>query len=266
MLESKRLLITGVINRNSLAFAVAREAQRLGAEVALTSFGRVRRMTERSATRLDPVPPVFELDARDPDSFAGLTQSLRAHWGGVDGALHSMAYAPADAVGGSFLATPLESALDAFTVSAYSLSPLAGALRELFPPEGGAIAGLDFDASVAWPAYNWMGVAKAGFEAVSRYLARELGQDGIRVNLVSAGPIATAAAGGIEGFQPLAEAWAQQAPLGWDVDDPEPVARTVCFLLSDYSRGITGEIIHVDGGFHAVGAADSAAVGVETAL
>lgn len=265
MLTDKRILITGVVNRDSIAFETARLAQEMGAEVALTSFGRIRRITERAAKSLAEPCPVFELDARDQDTFAALGSNLSAHWDGVDAALHAIAFAPADAIGGSFLDTPVESAVDAFTVSAFSLKPLATTLLPLFPQEGaatgngaaprrsGAIVGLDFDATVAWPTYDWMGVSKAALEATSRYLARDLGPHGVRVNLVSAGPVRTVAAGGIKGFAQLADQWGDQAPLGWDPADAGPVAAACCFLMSNHARGITGEIVHVDGGFHALG-------------
>ncbi len=254
MLAGKRVLITGVVNRHSIAFETARLAQELGAEIALTSFGRVRRITERAAKGLEEPCPVFELDARDQDSFAALGDELGSHWGGVDAALHAIAFAPADAIGGAFLDTPVESAVDAFTVSAFSLKPLAATLLPLFPDGTGAVVGLDFDASVAWPTYDWMGVSKAALEATSRYLARDLGPYGVRVNLISAGPLRTVAAGGIKGFSQLADLWGAQAPLGWDPSDAGPVASAACFLMSEFARGITGEIVHVDGGFHALGA------------
>ena len=253
LLDGKRLLITGVATRRSIAFAVAERAQREGAEVALTSFGRARRLTERAAARLPEPPDVLELDVNRPEDFDALASELRDRWGGLDGAVHSIAFAPEDALGGNFLNTPPESAETAFRTSAYSFKALGGALAPLFQ-DGGALVGFDFDASVAWPVYDWMGVSKAALEAVSRYLARDLGPSGVRVNLVSAGPLETPAASGIDGFQHLAASWKRQAPLGWDTDDAAPVAEAVCFLLSDWSRGVTGEILHVDGGFHAMGA------------
>src|SRR5215218_6876314 len=209
MLDGKKLLITGVVNRESIAYEVARQAQEAGAEVVLTSFGRVRRMTERSAAKLDGPPDVLELDVNNPEDIEGVAGELRDRWGRVDGILHAIAFAPEDALGGNFLNTPAESAEVAFKTSAYSL----------------------------------------------KALARGLGPKGVRVNLVSAGPLGTLAARGIPGFGDLASAWQQQAPLGWDTDDPAPVAGAILFLLSDLARGITGEILHVDGGFHAMGTA-----------
>jgi meromycolic acid enoyl-[acyl-carrier-protein] reductase len=255
MLEGKKLLITGVINRESIAYEVARQAQEAGAEVILTSFGRVRRMTERSAAKLPQPPDVLELDVNNPDDLEAVADDLRERWGRVDGILHAIAFAPEDALGGRFLDTPAESAEVAFRTSAYSLKALAVAIADLFPEEGASVVGLDFDASVAWPVYDWMGVAKAALEATSRYLARDLGPRGVRVNLVSAGPLGTLAARGIPGFGDLASAWQRQAPLGWDTDDAAPVASAIVFLLSDMARAITGEILHVDGGFHAMGTA-----------
>jgi meromycolic acid enoyl-[acyl-carrier protein] reductase len=255
ILEGKRLVITGVITKDSIAWHVAARALTEGATVVLTSFGRVRRMTERAAKRLPASSDVdvLELDVNKPEDLAALTESLRGSWGSVDGVLHAIAFAPEDALGGRFMTAPAESAMAAFQTSAFSMKALAAAVEPLMEP-GASIVGLDFDATVAWPIYDWMGVAKAALESVSRYLARDLGPRGIRVNLVSAGPLGTVAARGIPGFEQLASLWQQQSPLGWDVEDPGPVADTICFLLSDYARGISGEIVHVDGGFHAIGA------------
>jgi enoyl ACP reductase len=257
-LDGKRLVITGVITRDSIAYAVAEEAQRAGAEIVLTGFGRARRLTERAAKRLPDPPDVLELDVNRPEDLEALSAELASRWGAVDGVLHAIAWAPEDAIGGRFLETPVASALTAFETSAYSFKALTAALAPLLAPRA-SVVGLDFDATVAWPSYDWMGVSKAALEAVSRYLARDLGPRGVRVNLVAGGPVRTAAASGIEGFGELAAAWERGAPLGWDPDDARPVARAVCFLLSDWSDGITGEILHVDGGFHAMGAVEPAA-------
>jgi meromycolic acid enoyl-[acyl-carrier-protein] reductase len=254
LLEGKRLLITGVLTPQSIAFAAAKVAQEQGAEIVLTGFGRAMSLTEKSARRLPSPPDVLEMDVNEPSHVEALAGQLASRWGRLDGFLHAIAYAPTDALGGNFLHTPWESAATAFQTSAFSLKALASGLMPLMKDDGGAIVGLDFDATQAWPLYDWMGVAKAGLEAVTRYLARDLGEFGIRTNLVSAGPLRTIAAKGIPGFQDLASIWGTRAPLGWDVSDPEPVARTVAFLLSDWSRGISGEIVHVDGGFHAMGA------------
>ena len=251
MLDGKRILITGALTRDSIAFHAAELAQRQGAEVVLTSFGRARRLTERAARGLPKAADVIELDVLVPEHFVALASDLEARWGGVDGALHAIAFAPADALGGKFLSAPVESAQAAFHISAVSLRDLARALRPLM--DGGSIVGLDFDAAVAWPVYDWMGVAKAALEATSRYLARDLGADGIRVNLVSAGPLGTVAARAIPGFETLAERWTEQAPLGWDTADPSPVAGAIAFLLSDLAGAITGQVLKVDGGFSAVG-------------
>ena len=253
MLDGRRLLITGVLTRGSIAFEVARQAQEDGAQIVLTGFGRGMRLTERAARHLPDPPDVLELNVNEPDDLARVAQDLGTRWGGLDGVLHAIAFAPADALGGGFLDTPASSAITAFETSAFSLKALAAALAPLLEG-GGSVVGLDFDAAVAWPVYDWMGVAKAALESVSRYLARDLGPRGIRVNLVSAGPIETIAAGGIPGFEDLAALWRAGAPLGWDTRDAGPVAAAVCFLLSDRARGITGEIVHVDGGFHAMGA------------
>lgn len=253
ILAGKRLLFTGVLTKDSIAFHAAEQAQREGAEILLTSFGRVRRMTERAAARLPEPVEVLELDVNRQSDLESLTATLRKRWGRIDGALHAIAFAPEDALGGNFMNTPPESASQAFITSAYSLKALAAALAPVMPA-GSSLVGLDFDGTLAWPIYDWMGVAKAALEAVARYLARDLGAVGIRVNLVAAGPLGTVAARGIPGFERLAELWRAQAPLGWDAADPAPVAAAVCFLLSDYSRAVSGEILHVDGGFHALGA------------
>jgi enoyl-[acyl-carrier protein] reductase I len=253
ILNGKRLVITGVITKDSIAWHAASRALSEGAEVVLTSFGRARRLTERAAARLSAEVDVLELDVNKVDDLSALTESLRSSWGSVDGVLHAIAFAPEDALGGRFMTAPAESAAAAFQTSAFSFKALAAAVEPLMET-GGSIVGMDFDATVAWPIYDWMGVAKAALESVSRYLARDLGPRGIRVNLVSAGPLGTVAARGIPGFETLADLWRVQAPLGWDIEDPGPVADTICFLLSDLARGISGEIVHVDGGFHAIGA------------
>jgi enoyl-[acyl-carrier protein] reductase I len=256
ILDGKKLLITGVVTRHSIAWEVARQAQESGAEIVLTGFGRARRMTERAAAKLPNEADVLELDVNSEDDLAALQRDLTERWDSLDGVLHAIAFAPGDALGGGFLETPTSSALAAFQTSAVSLKALTAAMLPLLEraDNGGSVVGLDFDASVAWPVYDWMGVAKAGLEAVARYLARDVGCRGVRVNLVSAGPIETVAAGGIPGFDKLAGVWRDMAPLGWDTNDASSVAGTVCYLLSDLSRGVTGEIIHVDGGYHAMGA------------
>jgi meromycolic acid enoyl-[acyl-carrier-protein] reductase len=255
MLDGRRILITGVLDRHSIAFATARRAQELGAETVLTGFGRTKRMTERAARQLPAPPDVLELDINDDEHLARLRDTLSSRWDAIDGILHAVAYAPPDALGGQFLNTPFESAALAYRTSGFSLKALLAALLPLLQaaPQGAGVVGLDFDAQIAWPAYDWMGVAKASLEAVSRYLARDLGQYATRVNLVSAGPVETLAAGGIPRFEHLAGVWSETAPLGWDPTDPGPIADASCFLLSPLARGITGEIVHVDGGFHAIG-------------
>ncbi len=251
LLEGKKLLITGVLTDRSIAFAAARSAQEHGAEVLLTGFGKGLSLTRRIARRLPQEPDVLEMDVNEPAQVDAVAGAVRERWGTLDGVLHAIAYAPPDALGGNFLNTPWDSVRVAFQTSAYSLKALVAPLVDLLAP-GGSVVSLDFDARVAWPIYDWMGVSKAALEAVTRYLARDLGPHGIRVNTVGAGPIRTIAARGIPGFDELAGPWARRAPLGWD-GDPGPVADTIVFLFSDLSRAVTGELIHVDGGFHAMG-------------
>jgi meromycolic acid enoyl-[acyl-carrier protein] reductase len=252
LLDGKRLLITGVITDASIAFSIARIAQEQGATVVLTGYGRMS-LVERVARKLPSPPPVVELDVADPAQLDSLADRLREHLDGLDGVVHAIGFAPASCLGGGFLDAPWEDVATAVQVSTYSLKSLAVATLPLFGEAGGAILGMTFDATVAWPAYDWMGVAKAGLESASRYLARELGARKIRVNLVSAGPLRTMAAKSIPGFSQFEDAWSERAPLGWDNTDIEPVARSSVALLSDWFPATTGEIVHVDGGFHAMG-------------
>ncbi len=252
LLEGKKVLVTGVLDRRSIAYSAARLAAEQGAEIALTGFGRARSLTERTAKRLGS-PPVLELDANRPEDIEAVAEDLRERWGELDGVVHAIAFAPEDALGGNFLSAQWPSVATSLQTSAYSLKALAVGLADLMS-SGSSVVGLDFDARVAWPAYDWMGVAKAALESTSRYLARDLGARGIRVNLVSAGPIRTLAAKGISGFESIEGEWGRQAPLGWSTADPEPVGRAVVSLLSDWWPATTGELIHVDGGYHAMGA------------
>lgn len=253
LLDGKKLLITGVLTDDSLAFGVARKAQEEGAEVVLTGFGRALRLTQRTARKLDPVPDVFELDVTDPDHGQALQDTLRERWGRVDGALHSVGFAPETCLGDDFWAPTWDDVSVAVHVSAYSLRTLSDIVSPLMT-DGGSLVGLTFDATVSWPAYNWMGVAKAAMESLNRYLARELGPRQIRCNLVAAGPMRTIAAKSIPGFAAFEDEWVKRAPLGWDVTDPEGVSRACVALLSDWFPQTTGEIIHVDGGYHSIGA------------
>jgi len=251
LLADKRLLVTGVLNDASIAFAVARRAQEEGADVVLTSFGRALRLTRRAARRLPLEPDVLELDVTDREQLASLASRLG---GRLDGVVHAIGFAPDSCLGGGFLDAPWDDVAVALRVSAYSLSALAAACRPLLGP-GASIVGLDFDNDdQAWPVYDWMGVAKAALESAARYLARDLGPEGVRVNLVAAGPLRTIAARSIPGFEQFEDVWTARAPLGWDVRDPGPVAAACVALLSDLFPATTGEIVHVDGGFHAVGA------------
>jgi meromycolic acid enoyl-[acyl-carrier-protein] reductase len=253
LLQGKRLLITGVLTQQSIAYAAAEVCQEQGAELVLTSFGRAMSLTEKVAKRLPEPPDILEMDVNEPEQIGAIREELARRWGSLDGFLHAIAFAPQDALGGNFLRTPWDSVATAIRTSAFSLKELAVGMQPLMERDGGAIVSLDFDATVAWPIYDWMGVAKAGLESVTRYLARDLGPKGIRVNTVSAGPMKTMAGKGIPGFETIAGGWADRAPLGWDSSDGRPVAGAIAFLLSDLSKGITGELIHVDGGFHAMG-------------
>ena len=256
MLLGKRLVITGVLTRDSIAYAVAARAQELGAEVVLTGFGRGRRLTERAARSLPTPPDVLELDVNEPDDAHALRAELEERWGSVDGLLHSIAYAPPSALCGEVLATGLDDALLAVRTSAISLAGLVSALRPLLaaaPGPGASVIAMDFDAPVALVTYEWMGIAKATLRRLVRYLARDLGAEHIRVNLIGSGPLLTAAGGGFA-IDALCELWEYQAPLGWDRRDATPVADAVMFLFSDLSRAISGELLHVDGGTHAIGA------------
>jgi meromycolic acid enoyl-[acyl-carrier-protein] reductase len=252
LLDGKRLLITGVITDASIAFAVAREAQLQGAEVVLTGYGRMS-LVERVAKRLPKPAPLVQLDVTSADDLAALADRVREHVDGLDGVLHSIGFAPASCLGDNFLDAPYSDVATAVEVSAFSFKSLAVATLPLFGEAGGSILGLDFDARTAWPAYNWMGVAKAALESTSRYLARELGPRNIRVNLIAAGPVRTMAAKSIPGFSTFEDAWGTRAPLGWDIHDATPVARSCVGLFSDWFPATTGELIHVDGGFHAMG-------------
>ena len=252
LLDGKRLLVTGVLTDSSIAFHVARIAQEQGASVVLTSFGRQLKLTQAIARRLSSTPPIVELDVTSTENLDGLAAAVSEHLDGLDGVLHSIGFAPQSALGGNFLTTPWEDVATAVHISAYSLKALAVAALPLMS-SGGSIVGLTFDASQAWPVYDWMGVAKSAFESTARYLARDLGPKGIRVNLVAAGPIRTTAAKSIPGFSAFEEAWPGKAPLGWDITDPKPTAAACAALLSDWFPATTGEILHVDGGFHAVG-------------
>lgn len=253
LLADRTVVVTGVLTDQSIAFHVARLAQQEGANVVLTSFGRTMSLTKRSASRLEVAPPIVELDVTDDAHLAAFAGNLREHTDRVDGLVHSIGFAPEAALGGNFLNTSWPDVATALQVSAYSLASLTVAARDLMGA-GSAVVGLDFDATVAWPTYDWMGVAKAAMESTARYLARDLGPDGIRVNLVAAGPIKTMAAKSIPGFEEFETVWQERAPLGWDVTDPLPAAQACIALLSPWFPATTGEIVHVDGGVHSQGA------------
>ena len=253
LLTGKKILVTGVLTDASIAFHVARLAQEEGATVLLTSYGRVLRLTERISGRLPQPAPVIELDVTSETDLAALADRVREHVDGLDGVVHSIGFAPESALGGNFLNTAWEDVATAMQVSAFSLKSLTVAAKPLFGSSA-SVVGLDFDATVAWPKYDWMGVAKAALESTSRYLARDLGKENIRVNLVAAGPIKTMAAKSIPGFADFEEVWNTRSPMNWDVSDPVPAAQAVIVLLSDWLPKTTAEILHVDGGLHGMGA------------
>ncbi|CAG7634943.1 enoyl-ACP reductase FabI [Actinacidiphila bryophytorum] len=253
ILDGKRILVTGVLMESSIAFHTAKLAQEQGAEIILTAFPRPT-LTERIARKLPRPTKVIELDVTNAEHLAGLEGVVRDELGGLDGVVHSIGFAPQDALGGNFLNTPFESVATAMHVSAYSLKSLTMACLPLMSDGGGSVVGLTFDAQYAWPQYDWMGPAKAALEATSRYLARDLGKQNIRCNLISAGPIGSMAAKSIPGFSELADVWNHRSPLEWNMSDPEPAGRGVVALLSDWFPMTTGEIVHVDGGLHAIGA------------
>ncbi|HEX4818395.1 MAG TPA: enoyl-ACP reductase FabI [Nonomuraea sp.] len=251
ILQGKRILVTGVLTDASIAFSVAKLAQQEGATVVLTGFGRLS-LVERIARRLPEPAPVLELDVQSTEHLDSLAARVGEHVDGLDGVVHSIGFAPQTALGGNFLNTPWEDVATALQVSTYSYKSLAVACLPLMK-EGGAVVGLDFDASKAWPVYDWMGVAKAGLESCNRYLARDLGKHNIRVNLVAAGPLRTMAAKSIPGFKEFEDSWPEKAPLGWNLSDTVPAAKACVALLSDWFPATTGEIVHVDGGVHAIG-------------
>lgn len=253
LMSGKRVLVTGVLTETSIAFHAARVAQEEGAEVVLSSFGRAMKLTEAMSRRLPRLAPVVTLDVTSEEDLAALADRLREHVDGLEGVLHSVGFAPDAALGGRFLTTSWPDVATALHVSSYSLKALTIAAQPLFGRRA-SVVGLDFDAAVAWPTYDWMGVAKAALESTSRYLALHLGSQGVRVNLVAAGPLRTTAARAIPGFEGFESVWAQRAPLGWDATDAEPAARACVALMSDWFPATSGEILHVDGGLHAVGA------------
>ncbi|MFV0308841.1 MAG: enoyl-ACP reductase FabI [Desertimonas sp.] len=252
LLDGKKIVVTGVLTDASLAFAVAKLAQAEGADIVLTGAGRGLSLTKRTARKLVGDVDVFELDVTVPGHIDDVRTAVGARWDRVDGVLHAIGFAPQSLLGGDFMDGDWDDVSTALHISTYSYKALADAFVPLMT-EGGSFVGLDFDNQVAWPAYNWMGVAKSALQSVNRYLAKTLGPRDIRFNLVAAGPVKTMAAKSIPGFAAFEDAWDGRAPLGWDVADPEPVAKAVVALLSDWFPATTGEIVHVDGGFHATG-------------
>jgi len=255
ILQGKRVLIAGMSDRRSIGYAIAVEAQKEGAELLLTSFGRMMSITQMTAKKLNPIPEILEMDVQKPEDIKAAVEEVSKRWDRLDGIVHSVAFAPQDALGGNFLTAPWESVATALQVSAFSFKEIAAGFLPLMKEHGGSLVTLDFDNSTqAWPKYDWMGVSKSALESVTRYLARDLGKYKIRANAICAGPLATLAASGIPGFKDFEEVWEQRAPLGWSLQDRTPVGRAACALLSDYLDMTTGELLHVDGGYHAMGA------------
>ena len=255
ILQGKRVLIAGMSDRRSIGYAIAVEAQKEGAELLLTSFGRMMSITQMTAKKLNPVPEILEMDVQKPEDIKAAVEEVSKRWDRLDGIVHSVAFAPQDALGGNFLTAPWESVATALQVSAFSFKEIAAGFLPLMKEHGGSLVTLDFDNSTqAWPKYDWMGVSKSALESVTRYLARDLGKYKIRANAICAGPLATLAASGIPGFKDFEEVWEHRAPLGWSLQDRTPVGRAACALLSDYLDMTTGELLHVDGGYHAMGA------------
>lgn len=263
-MRDRRVLVTGVLTPKSIAYAIAAACHAAGARTVLTSFGRAMSLTRRSARRLTPPPDVLEMDVTDVAQVRAAASHVRDAWQGLDAVVHAVGFAPEDCLGGGFLDAPWSSVATAFEVSSYSLRTLASEFVPLMPESGGSMVTLTFDATVAWPLYDWMGPAKAALEAIVRYLARDLGRRHVRVNAIAAGPLETIAAKAIPGFDGLRASWQRQAPLGWDSADAGPVADACVFLLSELARGITGEVVHVDGGYHSQGAPLTAASGAAT--
>ncbi|MDQ2854246.1 MAG: enoyl-ACP reductase FabI [Chloroflexota bacterium] len=254
LLDGKKLLITGVLTDDSIAFSIARVAQEAGAEILLTGVGRGMSLTQRVARKLPTTPDVMEMDVNSAEQIEAVAAEVMKRWGRLDGAVHAIGFMPQDGLGGNFLNTPWESVALGFQTSAFSLKAMSAGLLEPMKAAGKAsVVSLTFDGRYAWPIYDWMGVAKAGLEATTRYLARDLGEFRIRVNTVSAGPIRTMAGKSIPGFDQIADTWLKRAPLGWDINDATAVGQMCCFLLSDWSAMTSGELIHVDGGYHAMG-------------
>ena len=255
ILKGKKIVLAGMSDRRSIGYAIAMEIQKEGGELILTSFGRMMSITQMTAKRLNPVPEILEMDVQKPDDVKAAVEEVGKRWDRVDGIVHSVAFAPQDALGGNFLNTPWESVATALQVSAFSFKELAAGFLPLMREHGGSLVTLDFDNSTqAWPKYDWMGVSKSALESVTRYLARDLGRYKIRANAICAGPLATLAASGIPGFKDFEEVWEVRAPLGWSLQDRTPVGRAAVALLSDYLNFTTGELLHVDGGYHAMGA------------
>ncbi len=252
LLDGKTALVMGVANRWSIAWAVARAFSREGARVVFTFQGERQEKDVRELAGTLPDSVVLPCDVTRDEELARLGEAVKERTGGVDGLVHSLAFANREDLSGAFLDTSRTGFALALDVSAYSLVATARHLAPALSP-GAAIVTLTYLGSTrVMPNYNVMGVAKAALEASVRYLASDLGPRGIRVNAISAGPIKTASARAIQGFSKILEVMEQRAPLRRNTD-PMEVADAAVFLASPLARGITGEVLFVDNGFHIMG-------------
>ena len=258
LLQDKKILITGLLSNRSIAYGIAKAAHREGAQLAFTYQGeeiknRVVDLAKDFATAEFGPAPVLPCDVSDDTQIAKLFDDLRTQWDGLDGLVHSIAFAPREALKGDLLeGLSREAFRIAHDVSSYSLAALAKAALPMMENRKAAVLTLTYlGAQRSVPNYNVMGLAKASLEAKVRYLAQGLGPRGIRVNGISAGPIKTLAAAGIGGFGKILKFVEENAPLRRNVTT-EDVGNAAAFLLSDYASGITGEITYVDAGFSTV--------------
>ncbi|MGB8772395.1 MAG: enoyl-ACP reductase [Candidatus Korobacteraceae bacterium] len=251
-LEGRTVVVFGVANKRSIAWAIAQHMQQAGAQLAITYQNERLKQEANDLIAALPNSQAFQCDVSRDGEIVQLFQQLQSRYGKLDALVHSVAFAPAEELKGEFAATSREGFRIALDISVYSLVALARAARPLMT-EGGSIMTMTYyGAEKVVPRYNVMGVAKAALEASVRYLAYDFGKNKIRVNAISAGPIKTLAARGISGFGDMLSAQAERAPLQRNVDVKE-VASTAVFLASEAASGITGETIYVDCGYNIMG-------------